>query len=438
MHLSLQESKLYTRSLLSCMIAHKEAGNHDIIFEFASISRCAFSANCCPFRGGIDMSEAHDGGIVRKIKSSSIPFVVLLCLFLLLGLRVLIPLLPALAWASVLSFFTYPVYKFIHIRVLRGRYSYLAAATNTCLILFLLVLPMVGAAMVVTREVGRIYLFLAELFYDAKGTSLQTLFSLPPFNRFFSTYPRLFELPVWNDFLVSATGVLANFMTGTSKELLGNVFRVAFNLFVITVASFFLTHDGHLFIRFIRDILPLSNESKDAFFMRSMRMLYAIFYGIILTAGIQGTLGALGWWFVGLDNPVLFGALMFFLAMLPFVGTPIIWVPGVVFLFVKGDASGGIILLLWGVFVVSSIDNILRPFFISGGSRSHLLLVFAGILGGLSAWGFLGLFMGPLCLSMAYFLLDLYRAIVIMPISGKIDLKNVIRANRQYDEEEYS
>lgn len=237
---------------------------------------------------------------------------------------------------------------------------------------------------------------------------------------------------------MSATGVLANFMTGTSKELLGNVFRVAFNLFVITVASFFLTHDGHLFIRFIRDILPLSNESKDAFFMRSMRMLYAIFYGIILTAGIQGTLGALGWWFVGLDNPVLFGALMFFLAMLPFVGTPIIWVPGVVFLFVKGDASGGIILLLWGVFVVSSIDNILRPFFISGGSRSHLLLVFAGILGGLSAWGFLGLFMGPLCLSMAYFLLDLYRAIVIMPISGKIDLKNVIRANRQYDEEEYS
>ena len=135
--------------------------------------------------------------------------------------------------------------------------------------------------------------------------------SLPPFNRFFSTYPRLFELPVWNDFLVSATGVLANFMTGTSKELLGNVFRVGFNLFVITVASFFLTHDGHLFIRFIRDILPLSNESKDAFFMRSMRMLYAIFYGIILTAGIQGTLGALGWWFVGLDNPVLFGALMF-------------------------------------------------------------------------------------------------------------------------------
>jgi predicted PurR-regulated permease PerM len=198
-------------------------------------------------------------------------------------------------------------------------------------------------------------------------------------------------------------------MTRLSRELLGNAFGLGFNLLVITVGTFFLTHDGEVILRFARDILPLSPGEKDVFFTRARQMLYAIFYGIILTAGVQGALGSLGWWYVGLPNPVIFGLLMFFLAMIPFVGTPMVIVPGAIYLYVSGDTKDALILLAWGFLVVSSIDNLLRPLFIYEGTKAHVLMIFIGILGGISAWGFLGLFMGPLVLSVAYFMLKLYH-----------------------------
>ena len=89
---------------------------------------------------------------------------------------------------------------------------------------------------------------------------------------------------------------------------------------------------------------------------------------------------------------------MFMTAMIPFVGTPAIWVPGSAALFLRGDLSGCVILLLWGLLVVSSIDNFIKPIFISEGSKIHMLLIFAGLFGGLYAWGFLGVFVGPLIL----------------------------------------
>jgi Predicted permease len=364
------------------------------------------------------LGEGHDDNIIQRIRGSSIPFVALLCLFLLLGLWVLYPLSSALSWAAVLSFFMYPVYRFIYRRVFRGRFPYLAAAINTALILFLLVLPMIGAGIAITRELGRLYQFFVEWFPGNREVPLREILALPQLDWIFSRVPDFVNLPVWNDLVSNVSGILATLMTRLSRELLGNAFKIAYTLLVITVGSFFLTVDGHRILQFIRDILPLSCEAKDAFFLRSRQMLYAIFYGIIMTAGIQGTLGGLGWWFVGLGNPVLFGALMFFFAMLPFVGTPIIWVPGVIYLFVHGNMREGVMLLLWGLAVVSSIDNILRPLFISEGSKAHILLIFAGVLGGISAWGFLGLFLGPLVLSVTYFLLQLYRLIVMVPECG--------------------
>ncbi len=361
------------------------------------------------------MNEINDSKIVRKLNNSSVPFVALLIFFVGLGMFVVWPLMPALAWACVLSFFSYPVYKFIAARIFRGRRLYIAAGINTALILFVIVLPVVGAGITITREVGRVYAFFMEWLPVARGMSLRDLLAVPQLDWFFSRFPDALNLPIWNELMSNVPGLLATFMTRMSRELVGNAFKLVYNLVVITVASFFITHDGHKLLQFISDILPLSQGSKDTFFLRAKQMLYAIFYGVMLTAGIQGILGGLGWWFVGLANPVLFGGLMFFFAMLPFVGTPMVWVPGVIYLFLHGDYKGGLILLFWGLLVVSTIDNLLRPFFISEGSKAHILLVFAGILGGLSVWGFLGLFLGPLVLSVAYFMLQLYRVIVQMP-----------------------
>ncbi|MDR1515160.1 MAG: AI-2E family transporter [Synergistaceae bacterium] len=357
------------------------------------------------------MNISDDTKNVLKMKNSAMPFVLLLCLFVILSGIVIRPLAPALSWAAVLSFFTYPVYCFIAQKILRGRYSYLAAGINTALIILLLVLPMIFAGFTITKEAGRLYMFLINNFPE-NGLTFDQILSIPKLGSFISSHPDFFALPLWGELFSNGSRVLASFLARVSREMVGNAFKLGVNLIVIMVASFFITHDGHIAIRFMRDILPLSDASKDAFFIRCKRMLYAIFYGIMLTAGIQGTLGAIGWRFVGLPNSVVFGCIMFFLAMIPFVGTPLIWGPGALYLFLKGDTTSAILLLIWGVTLVSGIDNFLRPLFISEGSKAHVLMVFIGIIGGLSTWGFLGLFLGPMILSLSYFLLHIYRYVI--------------------------
>ena len=330
-------------------------------------------------------------------------------------MMVIWPLSTALAWSAVLSFFAYPVYRFIHGKVFRGRLSYLAAGLNTFLILFLLVLPMIGLGGSAIKELGRFYQLFSDWFPTVQGRSLSSILSLPQLDWLLSKYPDFFELPLWSDLAANLPGIITSFMSRLSRELLGNAFQLGFNLLVITVGTFFLTHDVEKFLQFVNEMLPLSPSEKDIFFTRSRQMLYAIFYGIILTAGIQAILGGLGWWFVGLPNPVIFALVMFFLAMLPFIGTPMVIVPGAIYLYATGDTKHAIMLLVWGFMVVSSIDNLLRPLFIYEGTKAHVLMIFAGILGGISAWGFLGLFMGPLVLSVAYFMLRLYHGATFLP-----------------------
>lgn len=151
------------------------------------------------------------------------------------------------------------------------------------------------------------------------------------------------------------------------------------------------------------------SDEREKFIARASIVLRAVVFGVILTAGTQGILGAFGWWFVGLSSPLLAGALMALLAMIPFVGTPTVWIPGSIYLFLIGDIKGSVLLALWGLCVVSSVDNFLRPYFISEKANMSTLLVFLGALGGLAAMGFLGLFLGPLILSLFVFFLDSYR-----------------------------
>ncbi|MDR1510214.1 MAG: AI-2E family transporter [Synergistaceae bacterium] len=355
------------------------------------------------------MDDSQGSGIIRGLRHSMVPFVTLLCLFVALAGRVIWPLASALSWAAVLSFFTYPLYRFLYVKVLREKLSYVAAGLNTFLMLFLLVLPMIGLAATFIRELGRVYQFFVTWFPTVRDLPLSSILSLPQLDWILSKYPDILELPMWSDIAANLPGIITSLMTKLSGELVGNAFLLGFNLLVITVGTFFLTHDGEKLLRFVEEILPLSSSEKEVFFLRVKQMLYAIFYGIIMTAGIQATLGGLGWWFTGLPNPVLFGLIMFFLAMLPFVGTPTVIIPGAIYLFIKGDAKNAAILLAWGFMVVSSIDNLLRPLFIYEGTKAHVLMIFIGILGGISTWGFLGLFMGPLVLSIAYFMLRLYH-----------------------------
>lgn len=350
----------------------------------------------------------------KKIRASVIPFVVLLAFFALASWYLIKPLAVPLMWSILFSYFAYPLYKYLHARIFKGRFKNVAAAISTGVILVFIAIPLLLLAMFVTREGIRMsrQLMSSGLLSGSYADLINTIKELPIFGGFVNELDLITELPIVDALIRDGAQFATSFLGAVSSQIFDSLLKLLFILLIVSITSFFLVRDGEAMINYTSELLPLRESERKGFVRRTAVMLRAVVCGIIMTAALQGTLGGLGWWYVGLPHPVFFGSCMFMTAMIPFVGTPAVWLPGACALFIDGDVSGCVILLLWGLLVVSSIDNIIKPIFISEGSKIHMLLVFIGLFGGLYAWGFLGVFVGPLLLSLALFVLDIYHSIV--------------------------
>lgn len=357
------------------------------------------------------MDRAKSGRMMKKIRGSAVPFAVLVLLLVALSWRIVSPMSGPLVWSMVLSYFAYPLYKYLNEKLFNGRHASAAAGLTTVAILFFLVIPMILLVFFLTKEALKIYAVLINsgILRSSHSELVNMLVSLPLIGKMFDWLGLLTGTAVMDSILNGTVSWLTRFVSRLTSEIFGNAFKIFYLLMVVTVSSFFFVKDGCKIISTTKDILPLSELAKDDIVDRAAKMLRAVVYGIVFTAAMQGTLGGLGWYFVGLPNAVFFGFLMFVTGMIPFVGTPVVWIPGSIYLLLHNEVFYGVLLLVWGFGVVSTIDNFIRPYFISEGSNIHVLLIFIGILGGLYNWGFLGLFIGPLVLSLAVFVFDVYR-----------------------------
>jgi len=184
-------------------------------------------------------------------------------------------------------------------------------------------------------------------------------------------------------------------------------FLVKLILTVITL--FFIYKDWGHFQQEFWSIIPLKKADCDLLENTIKRILKAVIFGIVLTCLVQGVLGGIGFWFSGLPLPLLFGAIMALCALIPFVGTALVWLPAVCYLLLQGEVTKGIILLLWGLFIVGTIDNFIRPIFISSKAGTPVLLIALGALGGLVAFGPSGMVFGPVLLVLLRALYDIYK-----------------------------
>jgi len=130
-----------------------------------------------------------------------------------------------------------------------------------------------------------------------------------------------------------------------------------------------------------------------------------VIFGILGTALAQALVAGIGFGIAGVPGAVLLGCLTFFFAVLPF-GPPIIWIPAALWLFTQGSPGWGVFMLLWGTFGISGVDNILRPYLISQGSKMPFVLIFCGVIGGAMAFGLVGVFLGPILLAVAFRLIE--------------------------------
>ena len=351
------------------------------------------------------MPETHAG-------NKNMPFVLFLSVLLILSAFILRPFFSGIAWAVIFSTLAYPLYRCVRDRLFSGRFENLAAALTALAILCFMLLPVVFIAAFIAQEAASAY----DTVMKAGGV-------MPVFQ---SVFDWLHTLPVIGSRLanwetISAQPYFANIATGLLKWASDTTKMFSLNLVsgaakflmlfaVVGMTSFYLLRDGAKIAAFISDILPLSENKKSELFTGTKNMLRAVVYGVVFTGFIQGVLGGIGWYFVKLPNPVFFGFMMFICGMIPMVGTPVVWVFAVIYLLAAGDNYHAFILFAWCAGVVCTTDNIVRPIFISGGSDVNMLVIFLGLFGGLYLWGFAGLFIGPLVLSLCLFFLNIYRA----------------------------
>ena len=301
------------------------------------------------------------------------------------------------AWAIILAYTTWPLYARLRL-LLRGN------ATGSALIMTLLltaafVLPLLWLIALLRGELTAAYVAVAA--YLAQGPR--------PLPEFIAGIPWLGER--LQEFLTQLAadpaavreqfGHWVEQRTDELMNLLGGVGRNAAKFGLALVAVFFFYRDGESLLSQVLHVLHRFVGARvDAYLAAVGGTTRAVVYGLVLAALAQGTLAGLGYWAAGVQAPVLLAALTALIALIPFA-TPFVWGSIGVWLLLNGQVAAGIGLLLWGVLVVSWVDNLIRPLVISGATRIPFVLVIFGVLGGVAAFGLIGLFIGPLILAVA-------------------------------------
>lgn len=314
---------------------------------------------------------------------------------LILSYEVLQFFLVPVAWAGILAFVTWP----IHERLTRAapQLPNLTALAMTIALAAAFVAPVVWLVVVLKDEVTAAYLMLR---YEASAHNL----NLPLFLR---------EIPWLGEQLQSLLDRIASDRDtlrgqvllwlepwfGRIGTLAGTVTHTVANMGLALLTVFFFYRDGAVLAHQAGRVLRLFVGRRAQRYVRAIGdTTKAVVYGIVLTALAQGTLAGLGYWAAGLRAPALLGGVTALVALIPF-GTPFVWGSAGAWLLVTGHTVEGIGLLLWGALVVSSVDNLIRPLVISSATRIPFLLVMFGVIGGLIAFGPVGLFLGPVVLA---------------------------------------
>jgi predicted PurR-regulated permease PerM len=311
--------------------------------------------------------------------------------------RIVEPLWQPLLWAVLLGALLAPMNARLAARL--GGRPRLASGMTTVGVVLLVLLPLVAIGGAVAAQA-------AQLVKNMDTTQLRPsnidLAHVPVLQRPLEWLDRVagVSLPQLEGYVVTAAKRLLEALAGSGGAVmlgaLGTIVSFVLMLFVL----FFVLRDGPVLAQQVVRFLPIEPRLRGRLWQHLIDVTRAVFMGIGLTALVQGVLLGIGFAIAGLPSPLVFGVLGALFALVPVVGTAVIWLPGTLWLLAHGDAGHAIFLAAWGVLAVGSVDNFLRPILISGRVEVPTLAVFIGVMGGLAAFGFVGLFLGPIVLGL--------------------------------------
>ncbi|HKZ72825.1 MAG TPA: AI-2E family transporter [Steroidobacteraceae bacterium] len=315
-------------------------------------------------------------------------------------LRILDPFWGALGWASLLAFMLYPLHARLT-RRFKGRAGN-SAGVITALTPFFIIAPLAVLGLVFARQVGSIIEYLRGLRIDTYAELVARLERYPligPLVRWIRANVAVTSEQVQGWLVDGAQTVVKSLAAASGNVVLG-VVGTLIGFFLMLFLLFFLLRDGRALFERLSRLVPLEPERRDRLIHHLASVVRAVVYGTVLTALLQGALVGVGFAIADLPSPVVFGVLGAVAAFIPAGGTALVLVPATIYLAVTGRIGAAIFLGIWAA-VVGTVDNLLRPILAARHAPVSTVAVFVGVIGGIAAFGFLGIVLGPVLLSLA-------------------------------------
>jgi predicted PurR-regulated permease PerM len=335
----------------------------------------------------------------RKIQQAW--FLILLGVVTLAFLWLTLDFIEPVFWAAVLAIIFDPLQRQLE-QALKGRKT-LAALVGTFAILLVVFLPLVVIGIAVSQEALNLYNRIQDGSVDLKGYFAQA----DPILRdaaarvgidFGSTQQRIYQA------VGSAAQLIATQAVVVGQNVLSVVAQTALMLYLL----FFFLRDSDALLAALGDAIPMGDGRQRTLFSRFASVTRATLKGTVLVGLVQGALGGLLFWALGLRAPAFWGVIMAMLSLLPLVGPAIVWAPTAIFLMVTGSVTKGIILMVGGIVVVGTADNVLRPLLVGRETRMPDYMVLLSTLGGLSVFGPAGFVAGPVIAALFLSVWDMF------------------------------
>jgi predicted PurR-regulated permease PerM len=319
--------------------------------------------------------------------------ITVVCLYLCY--RLAQPFIPALVFAITIAIITQPLMSWLEPRI---KNATLRAGAGVAIVTIAILAPISTMVYFVAIEIAH-----AVQNWQTYLANFQELVDREP--RIASYWQQLSQ----NLDLTGAVERLAGAVNAAAMAIVGGSVQSLFQALIMLYVLFFIFRDRDYFIGALKKLSPLTTRETNRLLQRLGDTIHATIFGVIAVAIIQGTLGGIIFGLLGIPGAVMWASVMAMFAMIPNLGTFVVWGPAALFLLLESHPIKAIILVAWGLTAIGTIDNLLYPYLVGNRLHTHTLIAFLSILGGLALFGPTGIILGPVVVNLTVFLLQLWR-----------------------------
>lgn len=346
-----------------------------------------------------------DQQVTARSRMFTITFFAILFFLLYQAGVILASFISALLWAAIIALALSPVHRRV-LTVLGGRET-LAASVMTGLVLLLIIGPTIAVLFALVSQSVDLYHWASDMVRTGGIAEAWERFLRTPLGRLLEQLPR-HGVDLKTTALTSI-GDLSSGIASQFGDMLKNTMLLILNLLIMLISIFFFFRDGESYYRSLIGLLPFTDTQKEAITKKFHDTFTAVLNGVFLIAIMQGVLTGVGFALFDVAFPVFWGFAAALMALFPIGGAAAVWVGGSAYLFLTHQTLYGILLAVWGALLVSLPDNFLRPLIIGRKAKIPTFLLFLGILGGIRAYGFLGILFGPVVVTLLLAFVSIYR-----------------------------